>query len=110
MSARLLSPGHQLTMFAGGVTHVIGGCVSLMVMICTQLVELVQSSVTVCLRIIVPPQMPPTSGPSVQVYPRVASQLSEAVPPCAMNSARFAGHGGTLVGHCTVIFVGHVMV
>src|SRR4030095_7320650 len=55
---------HSLVRFGWQV--MIGGIVSLTVMICTHEAALVQSSITVCVRAIVPPQIPPTSDPSVQ--------------------------------------------
>ena len=63
----------------------VGGTLLEMEMICTQLAEFVQSSVTVCVRRISPPQLLPMNGPSVQVYVRLVSQLSLALPPAAMN-------------------------
>ena len=45
----------------------VGGTLLEMEMIWTQLAELVQSSITVCVRRIKPPQLLPMKGPSVQV-------------------------------------------
>src|SRR5436309_13017030 len=56
---------HCTLKFGGQVMT--GGIVSCTVMICTQQAVLVQSSVTQWVRAIVPPQIPPTSGPSEQV-------------------------------------------
>src|SRR5688500_17400053 len=57
------SASHETVTFAG---HVItGGVLSSTVIVCIQLAELPQSSVTVCIRAIIPPQAPPTSGPVV---------------------------------------------
>src|SRR2546426_3361145 len=69
-AARL--PGHGGTLLAHwtlklGGQVMTGGMVSCTVMIWMQHAVLVQSSVTQCVRAIVPPQMPPTSGPSEQV-------------------------------------------
>src|ERR1043165_7946509 len=86
-----------------------GGMVSRMVMICRQLAELVQSSMTVCVRKMVPPQGPPKSGLSVHRYSRSPSQLSLALPPMARNSARVVGRAGTSLWHCTLVFAGHTM-
>src|SRR6266849_3541583 len=111
-AARL--PGHGGTLerhctlkLAGQV--ITGGMVSWTVMIWMQQAVFVQSSVTQWVRAMVPPQVPPTSGPSLQVYVRVVSQLSLAVPPNARNAARLPGHGGTLLRHCTEKFGGQVI-
>src|SRR5436309_9448677 len=64
-SSKLHSWAHSTVLLLAQVMT--GAMVSLTVMICTQEAELVQSSVTVWVRRIVPPQMPPTSGPSEQV-------------------------------------------
>ena len=39
----------------------------------------------------------------------MVSQLSLAAPPAARNCASVAGHGGTLLKHCTVMLDGQVM-
>ena len=57
----------SLTLAPPEINWMVSGTVSLTVMICTQLAELVQSSVTRCVRVIVPPHAPTTSGPSEQV-------------------------------------------
>src|SRR6266851_4365559 len=80
--------------------------VSCTVIIWMQQAVLVQSSVTQCVRAMVPPQMPPTSGPSLHVYVRLVSQLSLAVPPWARNAARLPGQAGTSLRHCTEKLVG----
>src|SRR5438105_9310825 len=86
-----------------------GGIVSRIVMICTHDAELVQSSITVCVRAMVPPQVPPTSAPPLQRYVRLVSQLSLAVPPSARNAARVPGQAGTSLAHCTLKLAGQVM-
>ena len=63
----------------------LGGVVSLTVMICAQLAVCPHPSVAVHVRVIVPPQAPPTSGPSLEVTVGVP-QLSEAVPPVKLGA------------------------
>src|SRR5687767_5480123 len=102
------SASHDTVIFVG---HVItGGVLSSTVKVWLHVAELPQSSVTVCVLVIVPPQGPPTSGPVLQAYVRVGSQRSEAdAPGNASNAAKLTGHAGTSASHDTVIFVGHVI-
>src|SRR5688572_15216701 len=87
-----------------------GGVLSSTVIICMQLAELPQSSVTVCVRVMVPPHAPPTSGPLLQLYVNATSQLSEAdAPGNKSNAANEAGQAGTSASQDTVIFVGQVI-
>src|SRR6266852_7513611 len=98
---------HWTLKFGGQV--ITGGMVSWTVMIWMQQAVFVQSSVTQWVRAMVPPQVPPTSGPSLQVYVRLVSQLSLAVPPRARNAARLPGQAGTSLRHCTLKLVGQVI-
>src|SRR5687767_11096151 len=102
------SASHDTVAFAGQV--ITGGVLSSTVIVWLHVAELPQSSVTVCVRVMVPPHAPPTSGPVLQAYVRVASQRSEAdAPGNASNAAKLIGHAGTSASHDTVIFVGHVI-
>jgi hypothetical protein len=72
--------------------------------------EFVQSSVTVCVRWMVPPHTPPTRGAVEQLYDRLASQLSDAdAPLSASKPAKVIGQSGTFASHSTVMLIGHVM-
>jgi hypothetical protein len=66
------------SMAAAGQPVNVGGIVSLTVMICVQVATRPQASVAVQVRVIVPPQGPPTREPSLEV---TGPQLSETVPP-----------------------------
>src|SRR5687768_14524291 len=102
------SATHETVTFVGHVMT--GGVLSSTVIVWLHVAELPQSSVTVCVRVIVPPHAPPTSGPVLQAYVRVGSQRSEAdAPGNASNAAKLRRHAGTSASHDTVIFVGHVI-
>src|SRR5687768_17059017 len=100
---------HCTVTFIGHV--IVGGVLSSTVKVCVHVAELPQSSVTVCVLVIVPPHPPPTSGPVLQLYVRVVeSQMSDAeAPGNASNSAKLTGHAGTSASHETVAFAGQVM-
>ena len=64
-------------MTPAGAAAINGSVLSLTVIICVTGIEtLPQASVQVHVRVIVPPQLPPTNGPSVPVTVPAASQLS----------------------------------
>src|SRR5262245_65661803 len=69
-----------------------------------------QSSVTVKVRVIVPPQPSPTKGPVTHRNESSVSQLSLALAPAnSRNAARFAGQYGTSQARRTVYGRGHMM-
>jgi hypothetical protein len=67
-----------------------------------QVAVLPLQSVAVNVRVIVPPHVPPTSGPSLQVTVGFGSQVSVAVAALGL-------HGDTSSGHCTLNGPGHTM-
>ncbi len=91
-------PARHSTVADGGQTMV-GTTVSDTVKTCVQLALFPQSSVTVYVRVIVPPQLPRTSGPSEDVSVRLSSQLSDALPPAATRAATVAAAPGMSSTH-----------
>ncbi len=70
-----ISPGHS-TVISAGAGSSVGACVSLIVIVCVAVAEFPQASVYVQVLVTVPPQYPPTTGPSTPVTVPAPSQLS----------------------------------
>ncbi len=92
-----------------GGQEIVGFVASSTVKVWRQDALLPASSVTVYVRVTVPPQAPPESGASDVVRVRSLSQLSEAAPPAAMSAATVAAAVGMSVRHSTVALGGHVI-